>query len=198
MVTDGTKSPSAIAKKDQRIKIFTNPRRVKPTVSAGMMAATGDGGCLLIFFQSTPLKEVTALLKYTDQYHVIFGREIHWGQRQKEPSSSHDGQSFQFGGANLAVPGCWTLNAVLNYFPRSNDNTLSQTYVYSEKRASRAFTGAFDVGMFYLQKIQFKVREVPVFGQHHATVRVNPQRFFVNVLRYYAIRLADLSGNIQS
>jgi len=200
--TDGTKiALSEFAKKDQRIKFLANPHRGKgPTVSAGMMAATGEWWLFTDFDQSTPLKEVTALLKYTDQYQVIFGsREIIGAQRQKEPFYRHlMGRVFNLVVQTFAVPGMLDTQCGFKLFSQEATTTLfPKLYVYSGKKERHdAFTGAFDVELLYLaKKYQFKVREVPVIWQHHATDRVNPIKdsllMFLDIMR---IRLADLSG----
>ena len=75
------------ARRDARIKVLLNPHKGKgPTVKAGMLHATGSWRLFSDFDQSTPLREVRKLLKYTAQCEVIFGsREIIGAKREKEP-----------------------------------------------------------------------------------------------------------------
>lgn len=200
--SDGTKiALSEFAKKDQRIKFLANHHRGKgPTVSAGMLAAEGEWRLFADFDQSTPLKEVNSLLKYSDQYQVVFGsREIIGAQRQKEPFYRHlMGRVFNLVVQTLAVPGMLDTQCGFKLFSKDATQTLfPKLYVYSGKKERRdAFTGAFDVELLYLaKKYKFKIREVPVIWQHHATDRVNPIKdsflMFLDIMR---IKLADLSG----
>ena len=66
--TDGTNQAlKDFAKKDERIRVLINPHRGKgPTVASGMMAAQGEWRLFTDFDQSTPLKEIEQLFKYTD------------------------------------------------------------------------------------------------------------------------------------
>lgn len=200
--SDGTKiALSEFAKKDQRIKFLANHHRGKgPTVSAGMLAAEGEWRLFADFDQSTPLKEVNSLLKYSDQYQVVFGsREIIGAQRQKEPFYRHlMGRVFNLVVQTLAVPGMLDTQCGFKLFSKDATKALfPKLYVYSGKKERRdAFTGAFDVELLYLaKKYKFKIREVPVIWQHHATDRVNPIKdsflMFLDIMR---IKLADLSG----
>lgn len=200
--SDGTKiALSEFAKKDTRIKFLANHHRGKgPTVSAGMLAAEGEWHLFADFDQSTPLKEVNSLLKYSDQYQVVFGsREIIGAQRQKEPFYRHlMGRVFNLVVQTLAVPGMLDTQCGFKLFSKDATQTLfPKLYVYSGKKERRdAFTGAFDVELLYLaKKYKFKIREVPVIWQHHATDRVNPIKdsflMFLDIMR---IKLADLSG----
>jgi glycosyltransferase involved in cell wall biosynthesis len=107
--TDGTVlALQEFAKKDQRIKVLLNQHKGKgPTVKAGMLQAQGNWRLFSDFDQSTPLREVRKLLKYTNQYEVIFGsREIVGAKREKEPFYRHlMGRGFNFVVQLLAVPG---------------------------------------------------------------------------------------------
>jgi glycosyltransferase involved in cell wall biosynthesis len=200
--TDGTKiALSEFAKKDKRIKFLANPHRGKgPTVSTGMMAAQGQWRLYADFDQSTPLKEVNSLFKYSDQYQVIFGsREIIGAQRQKEPFYRHlMGRVFNLLVQTLAVPGMLDTQCGFKLFSQKATVALfPKLFVYSgKKERGDAFTGAFDVELLYLaKKYQFKIREVPVVWKHHATDRVNPIKdsvlMLLDILR---IKMADFSG----
>jgi len=200
--SDGTKiALKEFAEKDERIKFLANPHRGKgPTVGAGMLAAQGKWRLFSDFDQSTPLNEVESLIKYSDQYQVIFGsREIIGSQRQKEPFYRHlMGRVFNLVVQTLAVPGMLDTQCGFKLFSQEATTSLfPKLHVYSGKRERRdAFTGAFDVELLYLaKKYKFKIREVPVIWQHHATDRVNPLKdsflMFLDIMR---IKIADLSG----
>ena len=200
--SDGTlEALKDFAKKDQRIWVLANDHRGKgPTVAAGMFAANGQWRLFSDFDQSTPLKEAESLLKYSDQYQVIFGsREIIGAQRQKEPFYRHlMGRVFNLVVQTLAVPGMLDTQCGFKLFSQDATTTLfSRLHVYSGKKERRdAFTGAFDVELLYLaKKYAFKIREVPVVWRHHATNRVNPLKdsflMFLDIMR---IKIADISG----
>jgi len=200
--SDGTlEELQNFAKKDQRITVLANPHRGKgPTVSAGMLAAKGQWRLFSDFDQSTPLKEVESLLKYSDRYQVIFGsREIIGAQRQKEPFYRHlMGRVFNLVVQTLAVPGMLDTQCGFKLFNQEATTFLfPKLFVYSGEHERRdAFTGAFDVELLYLaKKYGFEIREVPVVWQHHATDRVNPLKdsflMFFDIMR---IKIADISG----
>lgn len=200
--SDGSKiALKEFAKRDERIKFLENPHRGKgPTVSAGMLAAQGKWRLFSDFDQSTPLKEIYSLLKYSDQYQVIFGsREIIGAQREKEPFYRHlMGRVFNLVVQILAVPGMLDTQCGFKLFSQEATEALfPKLHVYSGKKERRdAFTGAFDVELLYLaKKYKFKIREVPVLWQHHATNRVSPLKdSFLMFLDIVRIKIADLSG----
>ena len=200
--TDGSLEELAkFAKKDKRIKLLKNPHRGKgPTVSAGMLAAEGDWRLFADFDQSTPLKEVEELLKYTDKYDIIFGsREIIGAKRDKEPFYRHlMGRGFNFLVQVLAVPGMLDTQCGFKLFSAKASKTLfPKLYIYSGDRERQdAFTGAFDVELLYLaKKYNFTMREVAISWQHYKTDRVSPIKdsllMFMDILK---IKLADWSG----
>lgn len=200
--TDGTKTVlKEFAKNDKRIKVLENPHRGKgPTVSAGMLAAQGEWRLYSDFDQSTPLKEIDTLIKYTDQYQVIFGsREIIGAQRQKEPFYRHAmGRVFNLVVQTFAVPGMLDTQCGFKLFSsEATEFLFPKLFIYSEKKGRRgAFTGAFDVELLYLaKKYKYKIREVPIVWQHYATNRVNPIKdsflMFLDIMR---IKIADISG----
>lgn len=200
--TDGSLELLAkFASRDARIKLLKNQHRGKgPTVSTGMLAAKGDWRLFADFDQSTPLKEVLELLKYTHKYEVIFGsREIIGAKRDKEPFYRHlMGRGFNFLVQILAVPGMLDTQCGFKLFSaRATETLFPKLYVYSGKRERHdAFTGAFDVELLYLaKKYGFTMREVAISWQHYATNRVNPIKdsflMFLDILR---IKKADLTG----
>lgn len=200
--SDGTTALlEKFAKKDQRIRVLKNPHRGKgPTVSAGMLAAKGQWRLYSDFDQSTPLSELNSLLKYSDQFQIIFGsREIIGAQRQKEPVYRHVmGRVFNLLVQILAVPGMLDTQCGFKLFSaQATKDLFPKLYVYSGQAHRRdAFTGAFDVELLYLaKKYNYQMKEVPVIWQHHKTDRVNPVKdsflMFLDIMR---IRIADLSG----
>ena len=203
---DGSHDGTAVAlkkfaEKDKRIKFLANPHRGKgPTVSSGMLQAQGEWRLFSDFDQSTPLKEINSLLKYIDQFSIIFGsREIIGAQRQKEPFYRHAmGRVFNLVVQIFAVPGMLDTQCGFKLFSKEASNVLfPKLYIYSGKNKRRdAFTGAFDVELLYLaKKYHFKMREVPVVWQHYSTDRVNPLKdSFLMFLDIVRIKLADLTG----
>lgn len=191
----------AFAKQDARIKLLQNPHKGKgPTVKAGMLAAQGKWQLFADFDQSTPLREVRKLLKYTGEYQVVVGsREIAGAKREQEPFYRHlMGRGFNLLVQLLAVPRIQDTQCGFKLLSQEASQQLfSRLYVYSgDKDLQSAFTGAFDVEVLYLaKKYGWQIKEVPILWQHFATDRVNPLRdsalMFLDVLK---IKWADLRG----
>lgn len=200
--TDETaKKLQEFSRKDQRIKVLINQHKGKgPTVKAGMLKATGSWRLFTDFDQSTPLREIRKLLKYTGENEVIFGsREIVGAKREKEPFYRHlMGRGFNFVVQLLAVPGTQDSQCGFKLFSeRAALKLFPSLYVYSgENERQDAFTGAFDVELLYLaKKYNFALKEVPILWKHFQTDRVNPLKdsflMFADILR---IKIADLSN----
>ena len=175
-----------------------------PTVTAGMLAARGEWRLFTDFDQSTPLSEVEKLLKYkNDDYGIIFGsREISGAERQKEPWYRHFmGRGFNLITQILAVPGILDTQCGFKMFSEEATEALfPQLYVYKAENGKKdAFTGAFDVELFFLaRKIKIRYKEVAIIWKHNQTDRVAPVkdswRMLMDILK---IRLADLNGKYQ-
>ena len=197
--TDGTISElEKFSKKDQRIKLILNQHKGKgPTVKSGMLIAEGNWRLFTDFDQSTPIREVRKLLKYTSEYDVIFGsREAIGAKREKEPFYRHImGRGFNLVVQLLAVPGTQDSQCGFKLFSEKATIKLFESlYIYSGKNERQdAFTGAFDVELLYLaKKYSFRLKEVPILWKHFQTDRVNPVRdsvlMFADILR---IKTAD-------
>lgn len=200
--SDGTiEELQKMAQKDNRIKVVLNQHKGKgPTVKSGMLQASGNWRLFTDFDQSTPLREVRKLLKYTTEYKVIFGsREITGAKREKEPFYRHlMGRGFNFIVQLLAVPGVQDSQCGFKLFSEEATELLFRNlYIYSgQNERQDAFTGAFDVELLYLaKKYGFAMKEVPILWKHFQTNRVSPIRdsvlMFADILR---IKMADLSG----
>lgn len=200
--TDGTPEQLQVfAKQDRRIRVLANPHRGKgPTVSAGMLAATGTWRLFTDFDQSTPLREVRKLLKYTPANQVVIGsREIIGAKREKEPFYRHlMGRGFNLLVQLLTVPGIQDSQCGFKIFSATaTEDLFKRLYVYAGANERQdAFTGAFDVELLYLaKKFGYSIKEVPILWKHFATDRVNPVRdsilMFADIWR---IKWADLSG----
>ncbi len=186
------------SKKDERIKVVLNQHKGKgPTVKAGMLQATGSWRLFTDFDQSTPLREVRKLLKYTSEHEVIFGsREIIGAKREKEPFYRHImGRGFNLVVQLLAVPGTQDSQCGFKLFSEKATIKLFESlYIYSGKdNRQDAFTGAFDVELLYLaKKYNFGMQEVPILWKHFQTDRVSPVRdsilMFTDILK---IKMAD-------
>jgi glycosyltransferase involved in cell wall biosynthesis len=186
------------SKRDERIKVVLNQHKGKgPTVKAGMLQATGSWRLFTDFDQSTPLREVRKLLKYNNQYEVIFGsRELTGARREKEPFYRHImGRGFNLIVQLLAVPGIQDTQCGFKLLSeRATIKLFESLYIYSGKdKKQNAFTGAFDVELLYLaRKYNFAIKEVPILWKHFQTNRVNPIRdsalMFIDILR---IKTAD-------
>lgn len=200
--TDGTLDElKRFALKDKRITVLANQHRGKgPTVKAGMMAATGKWRLFTDFDQSTPLREVRQLLKYSNDYSVIIGsREEEGAKREKEPFYRHlMGRVFNLSVQLIAVPGIKDTQCGFKLFSAEVTEKLFQhLYLYSDDNPRQAaFTGASDVELLFIaRKLGYRIKEVPIRWQHFYSDRVNPLRdsylMFVDIIK---IRLADLRG----
>ena len=200
--TDGTTDElKNFAKKDKRIKVLENPHRGKgPTVTSGMLAAEGQWRLFSDFDQSTPLREVLKLLKYTNDYDLVFGsREIQGAKREKEPFYRHlMGRGFNLVVQLFALPGVLDSQCGFKLLSaEASEKLFNSLYIYSGKEEIKtAFTGAFDVELLFLaRKYGFKAKEIAIKWKHYQTNRVNPIKdsllMFIDIVR---IRLADLSS----
>jgi glycosyltransferase involved in cell wall biosynthesis len=198
--TDGTLTEfEKFAQQHQQVKVIANPHRGKgPTVSQGVLAATGQWRLFTDFDQSTPLKEVEKLLAYNKNYDVIIGsREISGAIRDKEPFHRHlMGRVFNLIVQLLAVPGIKDTQCGFKLFSQHATEILfPMLHVYSGDQVQKdAFTGAFDVELLFLaNKYGFKTKEVPILWKHYHTDRVNPikdsWRMFKDIIK---IRIAEI------
>lgn len=200
--TDGTiRALEEFSRKDERIKLILNQHKGKgPTVKSGMLKANGAWRLFSDFDQSTPLREVRKLLKYNNEYEVIFGsREIIGAKREKEPFYRHlMGRGFNYLVQLLALSGIQDSQCGFKLFSeRTTEKLFNNLYIYSGKNERQdAFTGAFDVELLYLaKKYGFAMKEVPILWKHFQSNRVSPVRdsilMFADILR---IRMAELNG----
>lgn len=190
------------ASKNSGVRVLENKHAGKaPTVTAGMLAATGKWRLFTDFDQSTPLSEVEKLLKTArDNYDVVIGsREITGAKRDDEPFYRHlMGRVFNLVVQVLAVPGIQDTQCGFKLFSDcASDDLFSRLSVYGNL-AERldAYTGAFDVELLYIaRKLHYNIAEVPIHWEHRETDRVSPikdsLRMFVDIFR---IRLAALLG----
>jgi len=199
--TDGTlEELKKFARKDKRIKVLENPHRGKgPTVTAGMLAAKGEWRLFSDFDQSTPLREVIKLLKYTNTNEVIIGsREIEGAKREKEPFYRHImGRGFNLLVQIFALPGVLDSQCGFKLLSaKASEDLFRNLYIYSgENEISSAFTGAFDVELLFLaKKYGYKFKEVAIKWKHYQTDRVSPVKdsilMLIDILK---IRWADLT-----
>lgn len=201
--TDGTvELLQQFASKNPGVRVIENRHSGKaPTVTAGMLAATGSWRLFTDFDQSTPLSEVEKLLAIAeDRYDVIIGsREIAGAKRDDEPFYRHImGRVFNLVVQILAVPGVYDTQCGFKLFSApATEDLFSRLSVYGNL-AERldAYTGAFDVELLFIaRKLKYKIAEVPIHWEHRETDRVSPikdsLRMFIDIFR---IRLAALLG----
>ncbi len=187
------------ARGKEQVKIVENPHRGKgPTVSAGMLAATGDFRIFTDFDQSTPISEVEKFIPFIDDgYEVVIGsRAVQGARRQDEPLHRHlMGKAFNILVQLIAVPGIYDTQCGFKLFSaKSAEELFPKLQVYGDKARQDAFTGAFDVELLLLaRRFGYRIAEVPVIWHHHETDRVSPLKDSVLMLRdIVIIRLNDL------
>jgi len=204
---DGSQDETVIELKkfcqnNPQAKLLKNPHMGKAaTVTAGMLAASGQWRLFTDFDQSTPLKEVENLLFYAKlKYDVIIGsREIIGAKRDKEPWYRHlMGRVFNLTVQTLSVPGLLDTQCGFKLFSAlATTKLFPKLVVYGNlKTRGDAFTGAFDVELLFLaNQLGLTIKEVPIHWKHYQTNRVSPVkdsfRMFVDILK---IRLAFLQG----
>ncbi len=199
--TDGTlRVLEDFAKKSPQIKVIANIHAGKaPTVTAGMLAATGKWRLFTDFDQSTPLAEVEKLWLFTEQgIDVIIGsREMVGARRDKEPILRHlMGRGFNLVVQILAVDGILDTQCGFKLFSqKATESLFPRLLVYGGQKSRKdAFTGAFDVELLFLAKqYGFAIREVPILWKHNKTERVSPLkdslRMFRDIVRIRATHI---------
>ncbi len=201
--TDGTvKQLRDFAGKHEKVTVLENVHAGKaPTVSAGMLKATGEWRLFTDFDQSTPISEVKKLLEYVGRGPevVIGSREMVGALRDKEPFHRHlMGRGFNILVQILALPGILDTQCGFKLFSDKAATTLfPKLFVYGGQTERRdAFTGAFDVELLFLaKKFGFQIREVPILWKHNASDRVSPVKDSLRMLRdILKIRVSDLRG----
>ncbi len=199
---DGTlQALTEFASKHKNIRVIVNVHAGKaPTVTAGMLAATGKWRLFTDFDQSTPLSEVEKLLEQAEKgYDVLIGsREMVGAQRDKEPFYRRlMGRGFNILVQVFAVPGILDTQCGFKLFSAEAAKKLfTKLVVYgSQTERTDPFTGAFDVELLFLAiRHKFSIREVPILWKHAATNRVSPivdsLRMFrdIMLIRWAAIR----------
>lgn len=187
---DGTvQELHAFAKKHPGVRVLENPHQGKgPTVSAGMLHATGTWRLFTDFDQSTPISEIEKFQPFLeDGYDVVIGsREVQGARRQREPLHRHImGKGFNFLVQLLAVPGVHDTQCGFKLFSGvAAEDLFPRLRVYRSQQRSDAFTGAFDVELLLLaRRFQYQIAEVPVIWNHHETDRVSPLKDSIRMLR---------------
>lgn len=170
-------------------------------VRNGINRATGQWRLFTDFDQSTDISEVNKLLAFDNQnYDIIFGsRKLDPSQVKAKWYRRLIGDSFNilvrlFTGLKICDTQCG-----FKLFNQRASQLFNQLYVYDPERVHEtgAFTGAFDVELFYLaQKQNLAFKEVQIKWQHFDTTRVNlvkdSLRMFNDIIK---IRLADWRGH---
>lgn len=193
LTDDGSKDNTVellknFARGKKKVRVVENPHRGKgPTVSAGMLAGTGDYRLFTDFDQSTPINEVEKFLPFVEDGHeiVIGSRAVQGARRQDEPLHRHlMGKGFNLLVQLIAVPGIYDTQCGFKLFSaEAAENLFPRLQVYKDKVRQDAFTGAFDVELLLLaRRFGYRIAEVPVVWNHHETDRVNPLRDSVRML----------------
>ncbi|MCD8484963.1 glycosyltransferase family 2 protein [Candidatus Woesebacteria bacterium] len=177
------------AKGKSNVKVVENTHGGKgPTVSAGMLAATGDYRIFSDFDQSTPISEVEKFIPFIeDGYEVVIGsRAVQGARRQDEPLHRHlMGKGFNLLVQLIAVPGIYDTQCGFKLFSgKAAEDLFPRLQVYANKGRQDAFTGAFDVELLLLaRRFGYSIAEVPVVWHHHETDRVSPVKDSLLMLR---------------
>lgn len=198
--TDGTVSElHDFAKKHKQVRVVENIHRGKgPTVSSGMLSATGEYRLFTDFDQSTPIEDIERFLPFIrDGYDVVIGsRAVQGARREQEPLHRHImGKGFNLLVQLIAVPGISDTQCGFKLFSaKATEDLFPKMVVYQAKERSDAFTGAFDVELLLLaRRAGYSIAEVPVQWVHAESERVSPVkdsiRMFLDIVK---IRWSDI------
>lgn len=186
---DGTPEKlKAFAQQHKHVRVVENPHRGKgPTVSSGMLAATGEYRLFTDFDQSTPLSELEKFRPFMqDGYEIVIGsRALQGARRADEPWYRHImGKGFNFLVQVIAVSGIHDTQCGFKLFSaRAVEALFPRLRVYQGKQRQDAFTGAFDVELLLMAKrLGYEIAEVPVEWHHHETDRVSPLKDSIRML----------------
>ncbi|MBQ6510939.1 glycosyltransferase [Candidatus Saccharibacteria bacterium] len=170
-------------------------------VKNGVKHAKGEWRLFTDFDQSTHIKEIEKLLPYTDKgYDIIFGsRKINPKTVEAKWYREFIGNTFNLIVRKITDLKIKDTQCGFKLFSKKGADLFDKLYVYDPKRVSEtgAFTGAFDVELFVIAKVQnLKVKEVPIRWQHHDTNRVNivkdSARMFSDVIKIRRAKRKDL------
>lgn len=190
------------ARHKKEVRIISNPHLGKgPSVTTGMLAATGENRLFTDFDQATPISEVEKLLPFRHKgYDVVIGsREVKGAKREREPFYRHlMGKGFNFGIKIIAIRGINDTQCGFKLFSAQATEKLFPLLTLGNitKPRTDAFTGALDVELLFLaQKLNFKIAEVPVSWRFFRTTRVNPVKDSLRMaFEVIKIRLNDIAG----
>lgn len=172
-------SKNQTSAKKGELHLLKNPHGGKvAAVRAGMIKACGKWRLFTDFDQSTEISEVDKLLAYVDEgYDIIFGsRRIDPSQVKAKWYRRFIGDSFNLIVRIITGLKIGDTQCGFKLFSQRGSQLFDHLYVYSPERVHQtgAFTGAYDVELFYLaKKYGLKYKEVQVKWQHFATDRVN-------------------------
>lgn len=200
--TDGSvEALQDFARQNPNVHFQKNAHKGKgPTVSAGMLRATGQYRLYTDFDQSTPLKEVEKFFAFIDDgYDIIIGsRALSGAKREKEPIHRHlMGKGFNFLVQMIAVPGIHDTQCGFKMFSaQATELLFPGLKIYKGTVRRDAFTGAFDVELLFLgRRHGYRIAEVPVLWSHNETNRVSPIKDSLRMLRdILRIRWAGFRG----
>ena len=179
--------------KHGKISLLANKHGGKTSaVMNGIKHAKGKWKLFTDFDQSTNIKEIEKLLPYTDKdYDIIFGsRKINPKAVKAKWYREFVGNTFNLIVRTITGLKIKDTQCGFKLFSEKGAAFFDKLHVYDPTRISEtgAFTGAFDVELFVIAKVQkAKVKEVPIKWQHHDTNRVNivkdSARMFSDVIK---------------
>lgn len=186
-----TKNQPAL--KNGSLILVTNKHSGKAgTVASGMKHAKGIYKLFTDFDQSTNIKEVKKLLPYAEKgYSIVFGsRKINPKTVKAKWYRKFIGNTFNQIVRTITGLKIKDTQCGFKLFDEKGSALFDKLYVYKSTEATEtgAYTGAFDVELFVIAKVQkIKVKEVPIEWQHHDTNRVNivkdSARMFSDVIK---------------
>ncbi len=204
--TDGsTEFEEKFVKENPKFKLLKNPHLGKAgAVTEGMLFASGEYALFTDMDQATPIEELNKLLPYVDKYDIVIGSR----------NSTRKGAPFS---RLLMAKGMMVLRSLIvgmggisdtqcgfKLFRKSVSDKLFlklKNFHHGYKKISGSSVKAgFDVELLFLaQKMNFKIKEVPVEWLYVETRRVSPIKDSVEALEdLVRIKFNNISGKYKN
>lgn len=201
--TDGSiEFVESFVKENHNFALIKNPHAGKAgAVTTGMLAAKGELVLFTDMDQATPIEEVDKLLPYFDK-----GFDVVIGSRNDKRKGAPLTRLF-ISRANIVLrkllvglPAISDTQCGFKMFKKSVAQRIFKRISEIHHGFSRIYgssvTSGFDVEVLYLaEKMEYKIKEVPVNWLYVETRRVNPVRDSINgVKELLRIRLNNIRG----
>lgn len=204
--TDGSiEFEEQFVKESPKFRLIKNEHLGKAgAVTAGMLSAKGEYVLFTDMDQATPIEELNKLLPFADKYDIVIGSRS--SQRKGAPWT----RLLMAKGMILlrttivGVKGISDTQCGFKLFRKDVSDDLFtklKNFHHGYKKISGSSVKAgFDVELLFLaEKLDYKIKEVPVNWLYVETRRVSPIKDSVEALEDLArIKLSDLKGKYKN